>query len=211
MFCPMCGFRNLDADNFCGSCGHDLRSEGIHSLDLPTPGKGPRTYEKAAFAPSPSLNFEYAGFWRRFIAFWVDRLILIVPILITSSLVNILFTGGVSVGNTDSLIDNLFEHPVASSQGMVVLADIILIWLYFAIFESSKMLSTPGKRLIGIRVTDSEGNRIAFGRATVRHFSKILSTLVFLVGFLMIGFSSKKQGLHDKIAGCLVLKMKSGE
>jgi len=207
MFCPMCGFRNVDTDNFCGKCGHDLRSEGIHSLDPPPPEKGSQTHAETAFSASPNINFEYAGFWRRFISFWFDRVILILPILITSALLNILLMGRMDFGNIPgSLSNNPFEHPAVSVQAVVVLADIILIWLYFAFFESSKMQGTPGKRIIGIRVTDFEGNRIAFGKATLRHFSKILSTLVFLVGFLMIGFSRKKQGLHDKIAGCLVLK-----
>jgi len=207
MFCPMCGFQNIDTDNFCGNCGHDLRSEGIHSLDPPPPDKKLRAHAEVAFSASSNLNLEYAGFWRRFIAFWFDSIILIIPILITSAFLNILFMGGTNVGNMpDSLSINPFEHPVVSAQVVVVLADIILIWLYFAFFESSKMQGTPGKRIIGIRVTDFEGNRIAFGKATLRHFSKILSTIVFLVGFLMIGFSRKKQGLHDKIAGCLVLK-----
>lgn len=207
MFCPMCGFRNIDTDNFCGNCGHDLRSEEVHSLDPPPPVKGTRAHTQIAFSASPNLNFEYAGFWRRFVAFWFDRIILIIPILITSALLDILFMGGTNIGHIPySLSSNLLEHSVFPSQVLLVLADMILIWLYFAFFESSKLQCTPGKRVLGIRVADLEGNRITFGRATLRHFSKILSTLAFLVGFLMIGVSRKKQGLHDKIAGCLVLK-----
>jgi uncharacterized RDD family membrane protein YckC len=59
---------------------------------------------------------------------------------------------------------------------------------------------------LGIKVTDLSGNAISFGRATVRHFGKILSAIILLAGYLMVAFTAKKQGLHDMIAGCLVVK-----
>ncbi len=212
MFCPMCGFKNLDTDNFCGSCGHDLRSEEVHSLDFPTPEKEPRTQSAFTFTASRNLNLEYSGFWRRFIAFWFDRAILIIPTLILSALLNALLMGRIDVGHIPGTLSrHLFEYPAGSARFTVVLADIILVWLYFALFESSKMQGTPGKRIMGVRVTDFKGNRILFGRATLRHFSKLISTLIIFAGFLMIAISRKKQGLHDKIAGCLVLKTKTKE
>ena len=56
-----------------------------------------------------------------------------------------------------------------------------------------------------IVVTDLDGNKASFARVTLRHFAKIISTLIIFLGFLMIGLTRKRQGLHDKIAGCLVL------
>ena len=56
-----------------------------------------------------------------------------------------------------------------------------------------------------IVVTDMDGLKPSFARVTLRHFAKIISTLVIFLGFLMIGLTRKRQGLHDKIAGCLVL------
>ncbi len=58
---------------------------------------------------------------------------------------------------------------------------------------------------LGIAVTDLDGRRISFGRATARHWSTILSTLILLVGWLMAGFTKRKQALHDMIAGTLVI------
>jgi uncharacterized RDD family membrane protein YckC len=83
---------------------------------------------------------------------------------------------------------------------------VILGWLYFALMESSSRQGTLGKMALGIKVTDLSGNAISFGRATVRHFGKILSTIILLAGYLMVAFTAKKQGLHDMIAGCLVVK-----
>ncbi|GEQ96830.1 hypothetical protein JCM17844_04670 [Iodidimonas gelatinilytica] len=72
--------------------------------------------------------------------------------------------------------------------------------------ESSEKQATLGKAAIGIKVTDMNGQRISFLRATGRHFGKILSTIILLIGYVMILFTKRKQGLHDMIAGCLVLK-----
>lgn len=72
--------------------------------------------------------------------------------------------------------------------------------------ESSAKQATLGKMALGIVVTDLEGARIGFGRATGRYFAKILSGLILGIGFLMAAFTERKQGLHDIIAGTLVVK-----
>jgi uncharacterized RDD family membrane protein YckC len=59
--------------------------------------------------------------------------------------------------------------------------------------------------LMNLVVTDLEGNKPTFARTTLRFFGKYISTLIIFIGFIMIGFTKKHQGLHDKIAGCLVL------
>jgi uncharacterized RDD family membrane protein YckC len=49
------------------------------------------------------------------------------------------------------------------------------------------------------------GARISFGNATGRYFGKILSGLILYVGYLMVAFTDKKQGLHDMMASTLVV------
>ena len=78
-------------------------------------------------------------------------------------------------------------------------------WLYDAAFESSSLQATPGKLAMGIIVTDLDGNQISFLRATGRHFASFFSYVTLLVGFMMAGFTERKQALHDLIAGCLVV------
>lgn len=85
----------------------------------------------------------------------------------------------------------------------------IVEWLYFAIMESSTHQGTLGKIALGIKVTDIQGNRISFARATGRYFGKILSGLVLMIGFIMAGFTEKKQALHDILADCLVIKLQN--
>lgn len=72
--------------------------------------------------------------------------------------------------------------------------------------ESSKYQGTIGKKVLGIIVTDENGNRITFGRATGRYFAKIISGMTLWVGYIIAGFTDKKQALHDIIANTLVWK-----
>lgn len=78
-------------------------------------------------------------------------------------------------------------------------------WLYEALMESSRYEGTLGKRAVGIRVVGLDGRQISFGRATGRHFGKILSAFTLEIGFLMAGFTKQKQALHDMVAGTLVI------
>ena len=86
---------------------------------------------------------------------------------------------------------------------MVVLT-IAASWLYEAVMESSSYQATLGKMILGMKVTDLYGNRISFARATGRHFAKILSAMILCIGFIMVGLTERKQGLHDLVAGTLV-------
>lgn len=95
---------------------------------------------------------------------------------------------------------------IVGTAMITYLALIVLMWLYFAIMESSKFQGTVGKIAIGLVVTDMEGNRISFARATGRYFGKILSSLIFMIGYILAGFTQKKQALHDMLAGTLVWK-----
>jgi len=79
-------------------------------------------------------------------------------------------------------------------------------WVYFAVLESSPWRATLGKKALGLSVVDLAGNRISFPRASGRFFAKIISSMTFLIGFLMAGFTARKQALHDMLAGCLVTR-----
>ncbi|HKE07258.1 MAG TPA: RDD family protein, partial [Candidatus Acidoferrum sp.] len=84
---------------------------------------------------------------------------------------------------------------------------IIVRWLYFAYLESGEKQATWGKQVLGLYVTDLTGNPIGFGRASGRFFAKLISNLIPLaIGYIMAGFTERKQALHDMIAGCLVLR-----
>lgn len=79
-------------------------------------------------------------------------------------------------------------------------------WIYEAAMESSSRQATLGKMALGLRVSDEQGRRISFLRATARYFSKILSGMILFIGYIMAGFTARKQALHDMIAGTLVTR-----
>ena len=134
---------------------------------------------------------KYAGFWIRFCSSIIDALISLAVLFPFIAITGFVWA-------TD------YNDPAAGV--IVFFASWVGGWLYHALFESGTWQATPGKRLMGLRVTDLAGNRISFGRASGRYFSKILSALVFYIGFIMVGVTSKKQGIHDKLADTLVLR-----
>ena len=148
----------------------------------------------------------YAGFWKRFAAIlidgvilWVVDLFLLVPFLGMLGLG--IFTSAMNDGEPSP---GMIMSIIGAYMGSLVLI-CIAGWLYFAIMESSVKQATLGKMALGIIVTDMNGQRISFGRATGRYFGKILSALILYVGYIMAGFTEKKQALHDIIASCLVV------
>lgn len=200
IFCQDCGNELATQYNFCPACG----SKNLGSSRRPTvqttrtpfvqvpPVSPPHNASGAVPANSHpttllSKHVAYAGFWRRVAAYMIDWLVLLVPSFALGALL-----GGV-----------LGDVGAALAQ----IAALILSWVYFASMESSPRQGTVGKRAMGLRVCDINGQRISFGKATGRHFGKILSALIICIGYLMVAFTDRNQGLHDKMAGTLVLHL----
>lgn len=143
---------------------------------------------------------QYAGFWRRFGAFVVDAIIINVAMIAIGLVLPVY--DAVDFGAEADTIGVAFDFQY-NTLGLLVI--ILLGWLYFAAMESSARQATLGKMALKLAVTDLEGERIGFGRATGRYFAKFLSWLTLLVGFFMAGFTQRKQGLHDILAKTLVI------
>jgi uncharacterized RDD family membrane protein YckC len=164
-----------------------------------------------AVTMAPPSHLVYAGFWLRVAAYFVDYIILHVPLTILASI-----AGGVYGFNfaQNHPADKLgFINANGTINGSFVLLELVTVsisilagWLYFALQESSSAQATLGKRVLSLRVTDEQGRRIGFGRASGRFFAKIISGLTLLIGYMMAGFTDRKQALHDMIAGTLVVK-----
>lgn len=218
--CPYCGEEILEVAKKCKHCGEFLLKETTNTdsqvsrenlLPSPTPSPTPNP------TPNPIANvekhfFTYAGLWLRFAAFFVDFCIFLAIGAMIGAIVGALFASA--------------EKPESGGLTVIVLICLVsipIVWLYNALFLSSKMQGTPGKMLLGIKVTDLAGNRISFGRATGRYlleygWSYLLSLfidfkghpayalIILLAYYLVLVFNEKKQCLHDMIAGCLVIK-----
>ena len=153
---------------------------------------------------------DYAGFWKRFAAYIVDSLVLYIPnkLIMTAmgaeaaqeQLSNAIQG---ATGNPDAIL-----HAYSQFYGAIGPASLItfvVAWLYFALCESSSWQATLGKMALSIRVTDLHGARISLPRALGRYPAKMLSAIILLFGFMMAGWTQRKQALHDMIAGTLVL------
>jgi len=136
----------------------------------------------------------YAGFWKRAIAYLIDA-ILLTFVLVLLGFVFAMF----------GIVDFNDEGQMTRNGNLMDLLSIFVSWGYFALMESSSKQATFGKMALGIQVTDYANQRISLVRATVRFFSKYLSAILLLIGFIMIAFTARKQGLHDFIASTLVV------
>jgi uncharacterized RDD family membrane protein YckC len=216
--CPTCNKSyNIAADNIpsgkasatCKNCGGKITidpgaekqpgNEG--ATEFPFGSASSHASEQSFSPETENREFEfipenvefrgYAGFWKRFAAAIIDGFVLMFAGLMAGAL-----TRGIGDGMSAGF----------GSHGHFL--GIILGWLYYALMESSPKQATLGKLALGIKVTDLSGNKITFGRATGRHFSKFISAAILMIGYIMVAFTAKKQGLHDMIADCLVVNRK---
>lgn len=138
-----------------------------------------------------SENSRLASFWLRLIAYFIDIIIISISSILLIRLIQKI---------QPSLIYNL------SDSTFLIILNVIVIPLYFSILESSKYRGTIGKLILKLSVVNSTFNRISFGKALLRNLSKILSSMILLLGYVSILSDTNKQGWHDMIAGCYVLK-----
>jgi uncharacterized RDD family membrane protein YckC len=178
ILCSSCRAPIPSTSEVCPACGHSLRR-----VELPPPVVE-RPAPAASFsapATTPGLRAdgsrEYGGFGRRVGAYFVDYLVVGVPTFL-----------------------------IVRTFGIWGLLALLVTWLYDPIMESSRSQATLGKIVFGLIVTDTSFRRISFGRAVGRYFSKILSALTLYVGYLMVAFTPQKRGLHDYVAGTVVLR-----
>lgn len=214
MYCSKCG-ANVSADAaFCGSCGNAMGRPAALAPPQPVSATYPSVPARTPYADPAGLavsrNFVYAGFWLRFVAHLIDSLIIGVAALLL--FVPFIFLTGLSA-NFEAMSRSHGQPDPAVVGGFIaiilVFAAVAVVgqWLYFAYMEGGEKQGTWGKQVLGVYVTDLMGNPITFGRASGRFFAKIVSGMVPIgIGYIMAGFTERKQALHDMIASCLVLR-----
>lgn len=155
-------------------------------------------------------NQNYAGFWLRFVAFIIDAII--VGSVQALLIVPILGVMGLSIAGMDTSVqptpEEMMPYFMALMSGlmMTMIISFFISLVYFSLMESSKNQATVGKMVLGLKVTDMDGNQLNMGKAFLRNLGKILSQMIMYIGYIMAGFTDKKQALHDMIAGTLVVK-----
>lgn len=194
IYCNRCGFKSAIDAQFCQRCGESLQA-------APLPAIAPfdsKQNHVIASGTMRTLTVRYAGFCIRAIASLLDVAVVFLAFLPVRIL----------LGSTATLLGESWEMPTGKIflMGRMFRIGFALVfgWLYRAGMESSSFQGTLGKLAVQIKVTDLDGSRISFERASGRYFAKFLSFIAFGVGYLMVGFTPRKQGLHDRIAGTLV-------
>ena len=102
------------------------------------------------------------------------------------------------------LIDPNTEFKINKTTSSDI--EFYVIFLYWILLESSRWQGSIGKKIMGIKVVTSEGGKPSIYQAAARNLLKILSGIIIFIGFMMAGWTSKKQALHDKIPSMLVVK-----
>jgi uncharacterized RDD family membrane protein YckC len=185
MYCSKCGAAMANAAAFCSTCGQ-------------------------AFPVYAAVQrVEYAGFWLRFLAYVIDSAVMTLGIAVV--LIPLLLLTGLG-----ALLRRIRPEEDWGDAGFILIlgllflaatVSLVVTWLYHALMECSEWQATVGKRVMGLVVADLAGQRISFARATGRHFGKIVTNMVPLaIGYIMAGFTERRQALHDMLAGCLVLR-----
>ncbi|MDA1312397.1 MAG: RDD family protein [Acidobacteria bacterium] len=217
MHCPQCGHSNDDEYAFCKKCGASLGRDDAESapatrppvIESPSPHAevsaatpaGPYA-STAAMTPTASAPAgqatEYAGFWWRFLAMFIDGFVTAVP--------NFFISFAAQMVGVFAVLGSGQNEDVAAVVGGIfgllgALLTVLISWLYEAGMVSSRYQATLGKMAVGIVVTDMNGGRISFGRATGRYFGKLLSAATLFIGYLMQPFTDRRQTLHDMLAG----------
>lgn len=203
MFCQSCGTSVADGNAFCTSCGK------------PIVATAPSVSAGVIAAPPVSMSTArpFAGFWLRLVAAFLDGIILAVP----SAPIALIFFAGMlpefigiarSGGNPAPFIISMLPKIF-----LFVAVIIVGKWFYWALMESSSWQATLGKKILGLYVTDLQGNRCTFGKTSGRFWAgrgisivPSLGGLYYLVDCICAGVTEQKQALHDIIAGCLVMR-----
>jgi uncharacterized RDD family membrane protein YckC len=217
MFCSKCGANVPEGVAFCNACGQPVPSASVVPPIPPVSPAPPQTPVSSQYAPgyvppvqaawqtSARPPVAYAGFWLRLVAFIIDAIVLhFVFTIVTLPFIASMGIRGIMRGHMPMSPEELI--PLMRQLFHIFLIRTVLNWLYYALLESSAWQATLGKKALGLEVTDMQGTRISFGRATGRFFAKIISALILWIGFIMAGFTEEKQALHDMIAGTLVIR-----
>jgi uncharacterized RDD family membrane protein YckC len=208
MFCIRCGTHLPDGALFCSSCGVPVTTGGAASgVDVlpPAANSGPWAAPSAKpFAAGEALV--YGGFWRRFWSHLIDRFILGVVLVPVGFMVFVPMLADQSGGWTDT---DLPAEAIAAFLGAILTVAFLALlgsWFYCALMQSSPRQATLGQLALGLRVTDLEGRRISFARASGRHFATVITGLTFGIGYVTVLVTTRKQTLHDLVAGTVVVR-----
>lgn len=220
--CPVCGRPNR-RDDQCTFCGANLRGVASspaeppgHGPLPPSAGPGPQRTEGVGYPPSSPeadqrweetvLTPKFAGFWIRTVAYLIDGFVILIVLTVLTGVGVFGYLSGSEKGAVDD-VSSLFFNTNWNILNAVVF---LLYMVYFTFFLGTRG-QTPGKMICGLRVIRVDGRPVGFGQAALRTLGYYLNQLTLGIGFLWVAVDPRKQGLHDKIAGTLEIRVGPAE
>lgn len=206
--CPNCGAEIAEQAKFCPHCGFTIEEKVEETKFMPgTPAPAkPPTHGQFTSMAEEGFPFgwsvgQFAGWWRRFVA-WV-----ILDCLILGAIGTVVF---LVLWGLPTLIFGLIDQNLAAVGGFIGLllglAGAIVAYILYVIVPTGKTGMTIGKRIMGIKVVDREGNPPGIGKAFLREsVGKLLSEVIFGLGFILAAFDNQRRAWHDRIAGTYVI------
>lgn len=193
--CPHCNF-SKDIPNSAIPPGHDQVSCPKCKEMFPLPAGTDSKEGQSRSVPTPIAPTAFAGFWIRGAALFIDGmatgLIMLAAIVQFTA---ILLRSGIN------------EQSMIAMQILIQLFLICLTLVYY-VFFTGYCGQTPGKMAMRIKVVSVTGEEIGYGTALLREtLAKVISSIIFGIGYLMAAFDDRKQGLHDKIAKTVVVRI----
>jgi uncharacterized RDD family membrane protein YckC len=219
MFCSSCGATLKEGTAFCGRCGQPIVGYSLGQASAGSVASGPPAAVGTPISRPGALATRdtgvYAGFWLRLLADVIDNILLGIPYGLLAA---VIFASAIPMLRDLAAAQNPNPLLIASVLGSRILLFILLnllgTWLYWSLLESSSWQATVGKKALGLYVTDLQGSRVSFGKASGRFFAgrgislvPSIGALYYLIDCIMAGLTEKKQALHDMIAGCLVQRI----
>jgi uncharacterized RDD family membrane protein YckC len=184
-FCSQCGAQLRSDARFCATCGAAVEA----LAGAGAPGAGGFGAPAVAGMAEPGFAAtapQYAGFWIRFVAIVIDIIILAI---------------------VNSFIGIIFGQGASGTSGLPALLSLAVGAAYY-IVAYSRYGQSVGKLAMGIKVVDVNGGLLSPGGAGVRYIGYWVSSIILLIGYLMVIWDPRKQGLHDKMAGSFVIHVR---
>ncbi len=147
---------------------------------------------------------QYAGFWKRFLAYMIDMTPIFIAVFCTAYF---LLGFDVSLANHINGNQTLDEKIQFVIERNMIRDSALLLWVAYGLFmDCSKFQGTHGKILLGIKVVNKEGGRITFSQSIKRSVMKIIGVIPLSLGYIWAAFKKDKAAWHDLVAKTRVIK-----
>ncbi len=210
MYCFNCGAKLPQNVKFCPECGTDMSTNMVKANKelIKT-----ASYKENNLKDTEKTTLPYASFAKRVLASLIDQIIVAIIVCIPSALLSIviIIIVGVIAGKKGLLVgggEDIASYISGLFQILFGLLTIIGVWSYYTGLESSSQQATYGKRILGLVVTDLDGNRISKSQANTRMFGRLISNFLMGLPYLSALFNTKKQALHDSMSHTVVIEKK---